>query len=237
MKKNIIITGNPRSGKSTLLWNVVSVDQSRVGFVTHEVREADERIGFEIETHSGKRIMLASTKLRTDFRVSKYFVNTKNLDSLISLVSQFGEKDLLYLDEIGQMELASEHFKLLALKYLNSKNTCVATLTKVFSDDFTKQIKTRNDIVLVEITEENREQKQKFIKALIKKIDKARKYIKEPERFFVAENVVRLTSAHATRTLHKVNAEWECDCNFFVAYRICSHTIALEEYLEARSAS
>ena len=52
MRTNILISGVPKSGKSTILKKIIQHYSERIGFVTNEVREHDERIGFEIETHS-----------------------------------------------------------------------------------------------------------------------------------------------------------------------------------------
>jgi nucleoside-triphosphatase THEP1 len=52
MRKNILITGMPRSGKSTLLKNIISRIEDKVGFITHEIRKNGERTGFEIETNT-----------------------------------------------------------------------------------------------------------------------------------------------------------------------------------------
>ena len=115
MRKNILITGLPRGGKTTLLKKVISGFGKKVGFVTNEIRENGERIGFEIETHSEEKSILASVHFKTDFKVSRYFVDVKNLDAIIPRVAKFDYEDLLYLDEIGQMELFSENFKKLVL--------------------------------------------------------------------------------------------------------------------------
>ena len=101
--KNILITGMPKSGKSTLLRKIIKKYNHKVGFVTNEIREDGERIGFELETHSGKTGMLANTKFITDFRVSKYSVDIKKLNTIIPDVRNSYENDLLFLDEIGQM--------------------------------------------------------------------------------------------------------------------------------------
>ena len=66
------------------------------------------------------------------------------------------------------MELFSEKFKDLVLNYLNSENVFVATLTKVYNDKFTDSIKKRNDIKIIEVSEDNREEKKKFIKNLLR---------------------------------------------------------------------
>lgn len=118
MKNNILIAGMPRTGKTTLLKTIISPYHRRVGFITNEVRENGERVGFEIEAHTGRRAMLASTHFTSGPQVSRYHVNVENLDGILPEVDRFSSKDLLYLDEIGQMELYSEQFKRLVLRYL-----------------------------------------------------------------------------------------------------------------------
>ena len=159
----------PKSGKSTLLKKVISGLENKVGFVTNEIRENGERIGFEIETHLGEKTTLADANFQTDFQVSKYFVDIDNLDKIIPKVSEFNNKNILFLDEIGQMQLFSESFKNLVLKYFDSPNTCIATVSKIYSDEFIDKIKKRNDVILIEITEENRDLTEKHLTELIGK--------------------------------------------------------------------
>lgn len=172
MKINILITGMPKSGKSTLLGKIIQKFENRVGFITNEVRKDGERIGFEIVTNAGEKSMLANIEFKTDLKVSKYFVDIENLDLMISKVENFNQNDILFLDEIGQMELFSEKFKVLVEKYLDSTNICVATLSKIYSDKFIEDIKKRKDILLIEITEENRYEKEKYIETLLSEITK-----------------------------------------------------------------
>jgi len=229
MRKNILITGLPKSGKSILLKKIISGLENKVGFVTNEIRENGERTGFEIETHLGERSTLASINFKTDFQVSKYFVDIDNLDRMIPKVSEFNNENILFLDEIGQMELFSENFKKLVLKYLDSPNICIGTLSKIYSNDFTEQIKKRDDVILVEISEENRDPTEQFLTTLIRKIQKAKRYASEPERFLIKENEVTVTTDHGIKNLKKLEDRWVCDCNFFAENNVCSHTIALEE--------
>lgn len=229
MQKNILIMGQPKSGKTTLLNRVIADIPNKVGFITKEILANGQRTGFEIQTHLGNNAILASIDFKTPNHVSKYFVNTDNLDSVIPEVSLFGDEDVLYLDEIGQMELFSEKFRELVLKFLDSKNTLIATISQVYEDDFTKDIKNRKDIILVELSKENREAREKFINLLIKKIDKARGYINEPDRFTRKDSGIEIRSEHGTRNLVSLNGKWECDCNFFKKNKICSHSIAVTE--------
>ncbi len=232
MQKNILITGLPKSGKSSLLNKVIGEIPNKVGFVTKEIRVNGERVGFEIETHLGEKAVLSHIDFETPYKVSRYFVDVDALESVIPKVSGFGEKDILYLDEIGQMQAFSEKFKRLALSFLDSKNTCLATLSAVYEDDFIKSIKRRDDIILVSITETDREEKEKFVRQLLRKIEKAKKYLSEPERFTRDGKNIVLKSEHATRTLVPQGDTWACDCDFYGKNAVCSHVIATNEFVK-----
>src|SRR3989344_7593928 len=231
MRNNILITGMPRSGKSTLLKKIIQQFEHKVGFVTNEVRKDGERIGFEIETNAGEKSMLANVNFKTNLKVSRYSVDIENLDLMISKVENFEKNDFLFLDEIGQMELFSEKFKVFVKKYLDSTNTCIATLSKIYSDEFIETIKRRNDISLIEITEENRDEKEKYLETLLRKVAKAKRYVSEPDRFSINQDEVSITTDHGTRNLSKQKEGWICNCEFFKENKVCSHIIALEEYL------
>ncbi|MBT5023577.1 AAA family ATPase [Candidatus Woesearchaeota archaeon] len=232
MRKNILITGMPRSGKSTLLKKLIANFDKKVGFVTNEVRKDGERIGFEIETNTGEKSILANINFKTNFKVSRYFVDIENLNLIIPKVEDFNSNDFLFLDEIGQMELFSEKFKVLVEKYLNSSNTCIATLSKIYSDNFMENIKKRKDIFLIEITEENRDEREKYLETLLRKISKAKRYISDPKRFSINQDKVSITTNHGIRNLTKQKEGWICNCEFFRGNKLCSHVIALEEYLK-----
>lgn len=229
MIKNIFITGMPGTGKSTILKDIMSKYEDKIGFVTNEIRIAGERKGFEIETSNGFKEILAHVSFKTPFKVSKYFVKSENLDLAISKIPDFGKDSILYIDEIGQMELFSDNFKKLVEEYLNSENLFVATVSKVYRDNFIENLLKRKDIFLVEIDKENRSSKKLFIEMLIKKIKKAQNYIKEKERFQISENKAKMNSTHAERNLIFSNGSWKCDCDFFRSYGICSHSIAINE--------
>lgn len=231
MQKNIIITGEPKSGKSTILWSVISDISHKIGIVTKELRSGDARVGFESETHNSKTALLAHIEHETQHKVSKYFVDTQSLESVLPEVSTFSEGDLLYIDEIGEMQLLSEQFNTVAQKYLDSTNTCLATLTSVYDNDFTQAIKNRNDVIFVMLTPENRVEQKEFIQMLIKKIEKAKKYSLHAGLFEIkSDESILLTSEHGIRKLVRLNKEWSCDCGFYGKYKVCSHSIATEEF-------
>lgn len=229
MQKNILVTGKPKSGKSTLLGKLIEAIEPKTGFVTKEIRENGERVAFEIETSKGEKGILCDSRVETPHKISRYFVNIPNLEEILPSVTSFNKNDLLYLDEIGQMQLLSDKFKEFVLAYLDAPNTCLATISYIYEDEFTKRLKERDDVIFVEISEEDREEKEIFISQLLYKIEKAKGYIANPERFTKKGSSIELRSKHGIRTLFLVEKGWECDCDFYKEYKICSHVIAVRE--------
>ena len=228
MIKNILLTGMPKSGKSTLLRKTIKEYSNKVGFVTNEVRLNSERVGFEMEAQNGVKIPLSNVNFKSDFKVSKYFVDVSSIGLIIPYVSKFNTDDLLYLDEIGEMQLFSEDFKELVVKFLDSSNTCIFTISKVFSDSFTELVKSRSDTILIEISETNRD--FEFITGLISKIGKAKKYLLEPSRFSLVNDIITIRSEHGFREVNRTL--WTCTCDFYSKYNICSHAIAAKEWIK-----
>lgn len=236
MRKNILITGLPHSGKSTLLNRIIAEQKNKTGFVTNEIRELGERIGFEVKTSNGKEAVIAKTDFDTRYKISRYYVEPKNLDVLIPEVAQFPQDNLLYLDEIGEMQLLSQEFRKLCLSYLDSKNTVIATISQVYENDFTKKIKERKDVMIIQLHDYSRERNEIFIPEFLKKIEKAKRYSSELERFSQEGKDIFLKSEHGTRRIKDERGKLICNCHFFGENSICSHVLATEEYLRISSA-
>jgi nucleoside-triphosphatase len=166
---NILITGLPKSGKTRLLRALIAPFAHKVGFVTNEVRNEHGRIGFDFETHTGRTASLARITPETPYKVGKYFVQVEEIESILPTVATFSPNDVLYLDEIGQMECMSPNFERLVTAYLDAPNLCIATLSAVYENGTIKRIKQRDDVVIVEITPGNREEKLKELRSLIQK--------------------------------------------------------------------
>ena len=66
------------------------------------------------------------------------------------------EKDVIVIDEIGKMETLSERFQEAVLNALNSPKIVVATIQHE-GNGYLFQIKNREDVKLVEVTEANRD--------------------------------------------------------------------------------
>jgi nucleoside-triphosphatase len=166
----ILLTGRPGSGKTTLLQNFIDAIPNKQGFVTKEVVDTDKRTGFELVSADGKTAILASIYSGSKVRVSKYGVEVGQLDEFLSQLPPVRAGNLIYVDEIGQMELRSDTFKELVTRYLNMDNLYVGTITSVYRDDFTHRILGRGDIVMLTIDPTNRDRIQDILSSLAKNI-------------------------------------------------------------------
>ena len=119
MTKKIIITGLPRCGKSTLISKLIDYYTNEKsftidGFLTPEVRESGNRIGFDIlDIFSGNRYTLARVgDFKTEYRLGKYNIFIQEFDKYIeeNLNLEGKRANLIVIDEIVKMELFSKKF-------------------------------------------------------------------------------------------------------------------------------
>ena len=155
---NILVTGPPRSGKSTLIEKVVQrISRPATGFFTQELREKGRRVGFSITTLEGKTGVLAHQRIRSTFRVGKYGVNLEDLDQIAvpSMLPSTSDQ-IVVVDEIGKMECFSRLFKETLIKVLSSDNLVIGSVA-IRGDRFIQSIKQRDDVSLISITEKTRD--------------------------------------------------------------------------------
>ena len=158
MKKNILITGPPRCGKSTLIEKVVErVDLPATGFFTREIKEKDRRVGFSITTLDGREGILAHQNLRSKFSVGRYGVHIKDIEG-IAVPSMIPTKkdEIVVIDEIGKMECFSMKFREALTAVLDSPNWVVGSIAQK-GGAFIQSIKKREDVVVITVTPQNRD--------------------------------------------------------------------------------
>ena len=155
---NILVTGPPRSGKSTLIEKVVQrISRPATGFFTQELRETGRRVGFSITTLEGKTGVLAHQNIRSKSRVGKYGVNLEDLDQIaVPSMLPSTPDQIVVVDEIGKMECFSRLFKETLLKVLSSDNLVIGSVA-IKGDRFIQSIKRRDDVSLISITENTRD--------------------------------------------------------------------------------
>ena len=159
MYKNILITGLPGVGKTTLVKKLVEKvqDLHPVGFYTLEIREKGHRQGFELISLDGKRGALSHVNFKSAHRVGRYKVDVRRFEDFLASIS-FRDPfvRLIIIDEIGKMECFSEKFQRLLIELLDSEKWVIATIA-FQGTGLINEVKQRDDVKIYEITEKNRD--------------------------------------------------------------------------------
>lgn len=68
--------------------------------------------------------------------------------------------------------------------------------------------------------------------SLISKVQKAHRYAQEPHRIRFEALAVRFDGDNNDHSIKLADGVWSCDCEFFIVWQTCSHTMVLEKMLE-----
>ena len=157
--KNILITGLPGCGKTTLFRRLVKelMHLEPVGFYTREIREGGVRKGFTLNGLDGTDGLLAHVDLPGGFRVGRYGVDVAGFDKFLKSIP-FSDPTtrLVMIDEIGKMECFSEKFIALIPGLLESEKIFIATVA-MRGGGLMAEIKKRKDIQIFEVNRKNRD--------------------------------------------------------------------------------
>ncbi|MEE8185587.1 MAG: NTPase [Thermodesulfobacteriota bacterium] len=161
--KNILLTGRPRVGKSTLILHVIErlreIGYKNIGgFYTLEVLQEGRRKGFAIHTLDGRVGRLAEVGLESRFRLGKYGIDMEEFKSvaLSALKDAIQWNNIIVVDEIGYMELKSHRFRELLGIALDSPQPLLATVMRSHFD-YVDTIKARRDVLLITVRADNRD--------------------------------------------------------------------------------
>lgn len=156
--KNILITGPPRCGKSTLIEKLIKrMARPLTGFYTREIKREGRRVGFSIITLDGKEGILAHEESKSPVRVGKYGVNLDDLERIaVPSIIPSGPEEIAIIDEIGKMECLSPLFRETVTQTLTFPSVVIGSITWQGSS-FIEKIKEREDVQLITISERNRD--------------------------------------------------------------------------------
>lgn len=171
-----LITGNPGVGKSTLVKQIIDrISEQGItvgGIITPELRERGIRIGFLIvDLFNKKESIMASTNIRSPYRVSKYFVDLHVVEKIgiSALINAAQYADVIVIDEIGKMELLSKKFESTLFEVFKVEKPIIATIGRYYVKHIYKKVKAIDSrVTLYELTRENfNEILQKILKNLV----------------------------------------------------------------------
>jgi nucleoside-triphosphatase len=159
VKKNLLITGLPGVGKTTLVKKLSEALKSfhPAGFYTEEIRERGERKGFELISLEGEKALFSHKDIRSPYQVGQYKVDIKGFEEFLDSIAFFNPfSSLIIIDEIGKMECLSDQFKRLLKEILDSGKWVIATIA-LKGSGLIAEVKERKDVMLFEITRKNRD--------------------------------------------------------------------------------
>jgi len=159
MKKNLLITGLPGTGKTTLIRRVLDrlpPGAAASGFFTAEIREAGGRVGFTVNALDGRTAPLAHVRTGGRARIGRYGVDVAGFEGLVLPLLEPGRAGLYVIDEIGKMECLSPAFRRMVAALLDSEAPVLGTVA-LRGGGFIAEVKARGDVALYEVTVKNRD--------------------------------------------------------------------------------
>lgn len=164
LKRALFLTGRPGVGKTTVLLRTIEKLRKQSlkigGLISREIRKDGIRVGFKIiDLDSGREGWLAHVRQSVGPKVGKYRVCMEDLESIgvDAILRALRNADIIVIDEIGPMELFSRSFRKAVVEALNSEKMILGTIHYRIKTSFIAEIKEREDVAIIEVTRENRE--------------------------------------------------------------------------------
>ena len=166
--ENILVTGKPQTGKTTLIKRLMENVSSAGGFYTEELRDGRARVGFKIVTLDGKEGILAKKGMPSPFQVGKYGIDVKDLEEIgvKTIEEAILFKEIIVIDEIAAMELFSPAFKEVVIKALDCPKMVLGVI-QMSNLPFLNDIRNRRDVWVFKLDIYNRENFFRFLKGKI----------------------------------------------------------------------
>ncbi len=123
----ILISGKPGVGKTTLLFKLFNQFRDfSVGFFTKEIRKNGKRVGFKIVTSYGFEGVFARKGERGSKVYAGYTIFIDVLDKVVEEIkARIDKGKILFIDEIGKMEMLSSNFVEFVDEAMKSREICV----------------------------------------------------------------------------------------------------------------
>ncbi len=166
----ILLTGAPRTGKTTLVTRIARQLQLGgvvvSGLTTRELREHSERVGFEVEAIGGDRAVIAHVDITGGPRVGRYGVDVPALERIALPVLEQVRRagGVAVIDELGQMELYSSAF-VDAVQLLFSRDVPVVATVHARAHPVTDVLKQRADVEMLTVTRDAHDELLSYVTA------------------------------------------------------------------------
>lgn len=155
----ILLTGEPRVGKSTAIKKIIHMIglENCVGFYTEEICDDTGRTGFDCVSLDGESVRIADVSFDSNIRIGRYGIDIVAFETFAMkmLRSLHNSKKIIIIDEIGPIQFMSSKFKQELMKLLHGPHCVVGT---IFYKEHSEidEIKRLSGIKILTMTKENR---------------------------------------------------------------------------------
>lgn len=160
MPPRLLVEARPGAGKTTAFRRLAKLLRESgttvTGFTTEEIRERGRRVGFSVESLEGEPETLAHVNLPGPPRVGRYGVDLEAFERVALPALRASPGDVVLIDELGKMELASETFRVEVEEIFDRQVALAATL-QVARHPFTDGLRRRPGIEVIRLTAGNRD--------------------------------------------------------------------------------
>ena len=159
MPPRLLVEARPGAGKTTAFRRLAELLRESgapvVGFTTEEMREGGRRVGFAVESLDGERDTLAHVKLRGPPRVGRYGVDVEAFERVALPALRASSGDVVLIDELGKMELASAAFRA-GVEELLGEPVAIAATLQVARHPFTDALRALPGVEVIRLAARNR---------------------------------------------------------------------------------
>ncbi|WP_461811057.1 nucleoside-triphosphatase [Faecalimonas sp.] len=160
MKNNyhIFLTGEKNVGKSTIIEKVVKENNLHlVGFKTLPYYEEGRFTGYIMKEVGMVQNFSMQNRISTVLENDKVFPIIETFENIgVTIISKSMKKSKwILMDELGRFETKAPNFRRAVMECLDGA-CCVIGVIQDVETDFLDEIRNRKDIVLIKVTEENR---------------------------------------------------------------------------------
>jgi len=158
------ITGLPRVGKTQALLKLIGLlEEEEVtvgGMVTEAIIEDGERTGFKIMDWTTKEEgVMAHIAIESKTMVGDYGVDIDEIEriGIPAIQTAIDEKDVIVIDEVGKMEVECAEFSVVVKEALEIDKPILLTLHKKSRNPLLQDIRRRDDVRILEVTNLNKD--------------------------------------------------------------------------------
>jgi len=158
------ISGPSGIQKSETIKSIINMldeeDISIGGMLTEPIMEDNRRVGFQVmDWQTREKAVFAHLNLNSSVEIEGYGVDLDSLNEVGVKAIRNGanENDVILVDEIGKMQVESKEFYETVKKVLEVDKPLILTFEKKSRNPLLQEIRRRDDVRMLELTDVNKD--------------------------------------------------------------------------------